>query len=580
LSVSRTVGRPGARRDGRPAGRQRQQCSSDQAAPAFRVDRLIPSGLSAGPHRVGVRWLSVRLFGAFALGAAALMLAACGGSPGRAGAPRSVVWLVYRHLPGVVDLAGPRGDGSFLVAAAGRLFVLGRDGMLSPFARGAGGYLIATGTEPYLVLAASDAVRGTSCSFGNGTAFALEPGVRPGVVMISPQGRARRFASLPPGRSASGIAFDRTGRFGHGLLVTAVSGGRTTVFGIGCDGRLSVIAAGAPAVEGGSPWRRRPSAGSAATLSPRTRPVAGCTPWTRPGRSSPWRSRPCRLAATSAWSPPGSCRSEPPPPTCRSFLAGQQAPRRQRHLAAVRGATGPGQDPGRRPAHRHRRRRQDHRHPLHGRVHHPVRCRRVGDRARRRAHCLRIVVKTPDARGQCRAYRPLPASADGDGPDEALSYGVGAADRPASRHHPVGCLQPQRHRQPDTHVPAAGADELIPVAHAGRHHRERIQSSASGRSSPTSILSARSPIRRMPATCMSHFHRPRTSAGDRLVHRAAGGYRPVHVHQHPTGPLQVQAKRLFSRFLVSHEARHDGSQNPLWRWVKTPPTAVASTWIE
>jgi hypothetical protein len=26
--------------------------------------------------------------------------------------------------------------------------------------------------------------------------------------------------------------------------------------------------------------------------------------------------------------------------------------------------------------------------------------------------------------------------------------------------------------------------------------------------------------------------------------------------------------------------RQDGGQNPLWRWVKTPPTAVASTWME
>jgi hypothetical protein len=158
---------------------------------------------------------------------------------------------VYRHLPGVVDLAGPRGDGSFLVAAAGRMFVLGPGGTLSPFARGAGGYLTATGTEPYLVLASSDAVRGTHCSFGNDTAFAIEPGARPGVVMISPQGRARRFAGLPPGQSPSGIAFDRTGRFGHRLLVTAGSGGRTTVFGIGCDGQLSTVAAGAPVVEGG-----------------------------------------------------------------------------------------------------------------------------------------------------------------------------------------------------------------------------------------------------------------------------------------------------------------------------------------
>ena len=198
----------------------------------------------------GVGWLSVRWFRTLALGAA-LMVAACGGGPGRAGARPSVVWLVYRHLPGVVDLAGPRGDGSFLVAAAGRLFVLGRDGTLSPFARGAGGYATAAGTEPYLVLASSDPARGTSCSFGNGTAFALEPGPRPGVVMISPQGRARRFANLPPGRFVSGIAFDSTGRFGHRLLVTAVAGGRTTVFGIGCDGRVSAIAAGAPAVEGG-----------------------------------------------------------------------------------------------------------------------------------------------------------------------------------------------------------------------------------------------------------------------------------------------------------------------------------------
>ena len=83
----------------------------------------------------GLGWLPVRWFLTLALGAAAITLAACGGSPGRAGAPPPVVWMLYRHLPGVVDLAGPRGDGSFLVAGAGRLFVLGPDGTLSPFAR-------------------------------------------------------------------------------------------------------------------------------------------------------------------------------------------------------------------------------------------------------------------------------------------------------------------------------------------------------------------------------------------------------------------------------------------------------------
>jgi hypothetical protein len=189
--------------------------------------------------------------GKFAAGVAAITLAACGAGPSQPGRPPSAAWVVFGHLPGVVDLAGPRSDGSFLVAAAGRLFVLGHGGTLTPFARSAGGYLTAMGTEPYLALTSSVPVRGDSCSFGNGTAFALEPGARPGVVMISPQGRARRFASLPPGSFLSGIAFDRAGRFGHRLLVTARSGGRTAVFGIGCDGGLTTIAAGVPAVEGG-----------------------------------------------------------------------------------------------------------------------------------------------------------------------------------------------------------------------------------------------------------------------------------------------------------------------------------------
>ena len=181
-----------------------------------------------------------------ALGAAVIALAACGQDP----APPTT-WTAFRHLPGVVDLAGPHADGSFLVAAAGRLFVLGRDGTLRPFARGADGYRTATGTEPYLALAGSRAGGGKPCPFGIDTAFALEPGPRPGVIMIGRDGRSRRFASLPPGGFPSGIAFDTTGRFGHRLLVTTEHQGRTTVFAIGCDGRPTTVAAGAPPMEGG-----------------------------------------------------------------------------------------------------------------------------------------------------------------------------------------------------------------------------------------------------------------------------------------------------------------------------------------
>jgi hypothetical protein len=196
--------------------------------------------------------LSVRWSRNLALGLAAIALTACGGSnPEPAAPPPPAAWAAFRHLPGVVDLAGPRADGSFLVAAAGRLLIMAPGGTLLPFARGTDGYQTAMGTEPYLVLASTYQVRGKPCSFGRNTAFAIEPGTDPGVIMISPQGRARRFASLPPGLSPSGIAFDSTGRFGYLLLVTAGFRGRTTVFGIGCDGQVSMVAAGAPAMEGG-----------------------------------------------------------------------------------------------------------------------------------------------------------------------------------------------------------------------------------------------------------------------------------------------------------------------------------------
>ena len=70
-------------------------------------------------------------------------------------------WVLFRHVPGVVDLAGPGGDGSFTVAAAGRLFILSRAGVLRPVARGPGGYSTALGPEPYITMAGNDRVAGT-----------------------------------------------------------------------------------------------------------------------------------------------------------------------------------------------------------------------------------------------------------------------------------------------------------------------------------------------------------------------------------------------------------------------------------
>jgi hypothetical protein len=108
------------------------------------------------------------LFRDLVLGVAAIVLASCGSSAGSAERPLTPAgaWTVFRHLTGVVDLAGPRGDGSLVVAAAGRLLIMGRDGTLSPFARGADGYQTAMGTEPYLVLASGYPGQGNHCSFG------------------------------------------------------------------------------------------------------------------------------------------------------------------------------------------------------------------------------------------------------------------------------------------------------------------------------------------------------------------------------------------------------------------------------
>src|SRR5690242_303278 len=59
-------------------------------------------------------------------------------------------WTPVAHVKAVVDVAGPRGDGSLVVASARRLFLLGRNGKLRPFARGAHGYTSPGGGEPYI----------------------------------------------------------------------------------------------------------------------------------------------------------------------------------------------------------------------------------------------------------------------------------------------------------------------------------------------------------------------------------------------------------------------------------------------
>ena len=94
-------------------------------------------------------------------------------------------------------------------------------------------------------------VAGAGCSFPSGMIFALQPGPRPGIIAITPDGRASRFTSLPAMATPDGITFDTTGRFGHRLVVTARNHGATMVLAIDCAGDVRTITSRAPAMEGG-----------------------------------------------------------------------------------------------------------------------------------------------------------------------------------------------------------------------------------------------------------------------------------------------------------------------------------------
>ncbi len=145
------------------------------------------------------------------------------------------------HVKRPLDLAGPRADGAIVLAAAGRLWLLGRHGAVTPFASA---YSSPGGEEPYIALSPG------GC-FGRGAVYAIRLHSGRGVTAISAGGEVRRFARLSAPGLIDGITFDRTGAFGRRLLVTINAGSRTTVDAIDCHGAVRAITRSAPRVEGG-----------------------------------------------------------------------------------------------------------------------------------------------------------------------------------------------------------------------------------------------------------------------------------------------------------------------------------------
>jgi hypothetical protein len=174
-------------------------------------------------------------------------------SPAEAAAPPKATWRPFAPIRQAVDVAGPRRDGTLVVAAGGRLSLLPSGGNLPrPFARGRDGYSTSPSTEPYIAVAPQRRLPRAGCSWRQDDTYALEAVGALGIIRVDPAGRARRFANLPAAAGLpNGITFDRIGTFGHRLLVTQSDGVGTTVYAVNCRGHVSTLTRSAPRLEGG-----------------------------------------------------------------------------------------------------------------------------------------------------------------------------------------------------------------------------------------------------------------------------------------------------------------------------------------
>jgi hypothetical protein len=181
---------------------------------------------------------------------AGILAVGCGGAAARTPTvahPAAVArWAAFVHVSRPLDVVGPRRDGSFVVAAAGKLWLLqASSGRVTRFAPA---YQSPGGEEPYIAV---PALGHRGCSFGSDTVYALRLANGHGAVAISPTAPVRMFATLTAHGLIDGIAFDETGRFGYRLLVTVEHGATTTVVAIDCRGRVTTVTGRAPKVEGG-----------------------------------------------------------------------------------------------------------------------------------------------------------------------------------------------------------------------------------------------------------------------------------------------------------------------------------------
>lgn len=184
-----------------------------------------------------------------ALAWALIALAGCGGAAtATVSAPRApslARWTPFTaaHIP--IDVAVGRTDGRPVVAAGGKLYLLGASGHLTPFAPA---YHSPAGLEAYIALPAPTH---PGCGFGKNAVYALRFQNGRGISRVSPGGQVSRFAAISAPGLINGITFDEVGRFGYRLLVTTNHGSTTTLDAVDCHGRVTTVTRNAPRVEGG-----------------------------------------------------------------------------------------------------------------------------------------------------------------------------------------------------------------------------------------------------------------------------------------------------------------------------------------
>ena len=161
-------------------------------------------------------------------------------------------WERWQKIPGVIDVDGPRSDGSLVVAGSAALYLVDPAGKVAPFARGPGGYHEDAGAEAYLASSPGGTLGAAGCTFVRDETFLLRLHTPIGVNRVNAAGdESGSFANLPGVTALNGIVFDTGGAFDHRLLVSGRSGSKTVIFAVDCNGNVQVITRSAPALEGG-----------------------------------------------------------------------------------------------------------------------------------------------------------------------------------------------------------------------------------------------------------------------------------------------------------------------------------------